>query len=52
MIIGRYAKGSEIFYGEQISPLQWRRLQGAPFEHLVRTEHIDANDQVRLLCPL
>jgi 2-keto-4-pentenoate hydratase/2-oxohepta-3-ene-1,7-dioic acid hydratase in catechol pathway len=52
MIIGRYAKGSEIFYGEQISPSQWRRLQGAPFEQLVRTDHIDANDQVRLLCPL
>ena len=52
MIIARYAIGSETHYGQQISPSQWRRLSGVPFEGVVPTDHIDNHSDVRLLCPV
>ena len=52
MIIGRYAIGEDIHYGQKISPTQWRRLQGLPFEQIVPTEQVDEDAQVRLLCPV
>jgi 2-keto-4-pentenoate hydratase/2-oxohepta-3-ene-1,7-dioic acid hydratase in catechol pathway len=52
MIIARYAIGNDIHYGQKISPNQWRRLSGVPFEAVVTTEQVDDNDQVRLLCPV
>ena len=52
MIIARYAVGDEICYGEQISPTHWRRLEGVPFERIVPTATVDADADVRLLCPV
>ena len=52
MIIARYAIGNDIHYGQQISPTQWRRLSGVPFEAVAPTEQVDDNHQVRLLCPV
>ena len=52
MIIARYAIGNDIHYGQQISPTQWRRLSGVPFEAVVHTDQIDDNQHMRLLCPV
>ncbi len=52
MIIGRYTVDGNAHYGQQISPTQWRRLRGLPFESVVPTDHIDDNAHVRLLCPV
>lgn len=52
MIIGRYAVGADIHYGQKISSAQWRRLKGLPFEQIVPTDQIDDDAQVRLLCPV
>ena len=52
MIIARYAIGNDVHYGQQISPTQWRRLKGLPFETVVPTDQVDDNAQLRLLCPV
>ena len=52
MIIGRYAVGADIHYGQKISPTQWRRLKAPPFEQILPTDQVDEDAQVRLLCPV
>ena len=52
MIIGRYAVGADIHYGQKISPTQWRRLKAPPFEQILPMDQVDEDAQVRLLCPV